>query len=186
MCNVYIWCDLICYSIWLSYYSAVSGSGVSFTFLTRIFNISIKWHAIYTVLLSIVHLPVCVTNIISGICCHAFLLCATHMSYILSVLKLFFVGICVVHRCLFFQFVLDCLLKGLSLWVCPDDPRGITQLLCIGFTCFLFLVISHPVFVTHVVYDLSLWSWSPFPTIVTMGPQSTIFSLNCYSRTLLE
>ena len=74
-------------------------------FLTRFLNISItcKWHAIYTVLLSIVHHPVCLTNVISGFCCHSFLMCVSHMSSILSVFKLFFVGVCLVDRCLFFN-----------------------------------------------------------------------------------
>ena len=35
-------------------------------------NVSVKWHVINTDLLSIVHLPVCLVNVISTICCHAF------------------------------------------------------------------------------------------------------------------
>ena len=66
-------------------------------------NMYIQWHAIYTVPLSIVHPPVHLTNVISEICCHAFLLYVTCMSSILSVIKQFFVGVCVVHRCLFFN-----------------------------------------------------------------------------------
>ena len=41
-----------------------------------------------------------------------------------------------------------------------------TVVICVGFTFLVFLVISHPVFVTHIVYDLLFWLWSPFPTIV--------------------
>ena len=45
---------------------------------------------------TIVHL----TNDISGICCHAFLLCHLY-EFNFECFKLFFVGVCVVNRCLF-------------------------------------------------------------------------------------
>ena len=43
--------------------------------------------------------------------------------------------------------------------------RYCLAVICVGFTCLLFLVISHPVFVMCIVYDLWWWLWSPFPTI---------------------
>ena len=47
-----------------------------------------------------------------------------------------------------------------------QSQRYCLTVTCIGFTCLLLLVISHPVFVTHMVYHLSLWLWSPFLPIV--------------------
>ena len=36
----------------------------------------------------------------------------------------------------------------------------------VTFICLLFLVNDHPIFVTHTLYDWSLWSWSPLSVMV--------------------
>ena len=74
-----------------------------------------------------------------------------------------------------FQLVLECHSEVLSLCVCPTDPEGIVWLLSLFASCAnVFLVISQPVFVINIVYDLLLL-WSPFPTIVSWvhGPPSS-------------
>ena len=55
-----------------------------------------------------------------------------------------------------------------------------SAVICVVFTCLLFLVISHPVSVKCIMFDLLLWLWCPF-LYCTMGPWSTIFLLSCYS-----
>ena len=50
-----------------------------------------------------------------------------------------------------------------------------SAVICVVVTWLLILVINHPVFVMHIVYDMLLWLWSPFPTIVPWvhGPPSS-------------
>ena len=126
-----------------------------------------KWHTIYTVHLSTVHPCVHLTNVVSGIFCHAFILCVTPMSSILSVFKLLFVGCMCGFWVFVFQFVLELSSTG-SVTICLSNWswRYCSAVVCVGFTCLLFLVITCPVFVTCIVNDLSLWLWSPFPTNV--------------------
>ena len=79
-----MWFNMSVYPV--SHYPSISYSDVSVTPLTLPFNISVKWHDINTDLLSIVHFPVCLANVISIVCCHVFVSYVTHMGSILSVL----------------------------------------------------------------------------------------------------
>ena len=80
---------------------------------------------------------------------------------ILSVLKLFILGVCV--SCVCFR-----ISSSGSVTMCLSNwsQRYCLAVICVGFTCLLFLVISHPVIVTCIMYDLLLWLWLPFPTTV--------------------
>ena len=90
-------------------------------------------------------------------------------------------GLIVHCRCIFcftvsgFQIVLDCLLEDLSFCVSNWSLRYWLAVIYVVFTCLLFLVISHHVFVVCIVYDLLLWLWSSFPTTVPWahGPLSS-------------
>ena len=88
------------------------------------------------------------------------------MSSILSNFKLFFVGVCLfVGVC--FQCVLECLLKGLSICVCPTDPTGIAQLLSVLAThacCSWLSAILSMCGIWCMICHCELWS--TFPTIV--------------------
>ena len=54
-----------------------------------------------------------------------------------------------------FQIVLGCLLQDLAFYVSLTDPGGIcSAAICVVFTCLLFLVISHPFFFMHIVYNV--------------------------------
>ena len=106
------------------------------------------------------------TNVISEICCHAVMLCVTCMSSILSIFKLFFVGVCVVHRCLLFTLFRKSSKGSVTMCLSNRSQWYWLAVICVGFTCLLFLVITCPVFITCIVYDLSLWLWSTFHTIV--------------------
>ena len=61
-----------------SYYSSVSGSGVSVTFFIMFFNVFVKWYIIYTVFLLSVQSPICLIDIVSVIVIYALLLCVIH------------------------------------------------------------------------------------------------------------
>ena len=107
------------------YFPSISFSDVSITPLTVPLNISVKWNVINTDLLSTVHFPACLANVISIVCCHAFMQCVTHMGSILSVFLIVQPG-CMCGLYVFvFSIVLEYLLMGLLLCVCPTDPRGI-------------------------------------------------------------
>ena len=79
-------------------------------------------------------------------------------------------------HCLLLVFVLYCSIwfsncfrmssKG-SIFLCLSNwcQRYCSAVIWAVFICLPFLVISHPVFVTFIVYDLLMWLWS-FPTIV--------------------
>ena len=54
-----------------------------------------------------------------------------------------------------------------STWFIFQCQRYCFSLIYVVFTCLLLLVISHLVFVTHIVYNLSLWLWSPFLLLST-------------------
>ena len=84
-----------------------------------------------------------------------------------------------------FQFVLECLLKGLSLCVCPTDSGGIVQLLSVLALHAFWSLWSAILPWLYVWCVICQWGYHlPFSLsyYCTMGPQSTIFSMNCYSR----
>ena len=60
-------------------------------------------------------------------------------------------------------------LDSRSLRYC-SDVMGVT------FMCLLFLIISNPVYVMHILYEQSLWPWSPLSTIIPWVhcPQSSL------------
>ena len=64
-----------------------------------------------------------------------------------------------------------------SVILCSSNwsQRYCLAVICVVFTCLLFLVISHPLFFMHIVYDLLLCLWSSLPTTVPWahGPPSS-------------
>ena len=75
-----------------------------------------------------------------------------------------------------FPIVLEYLLVCLVQCACPTDPGDIPQLLYVfASTCLLFLVNRHPVFFSHMVYDLPLSLWLPLLSTVSWvhGPPSS-------------
>ena len=73
---------------------------------------------------------------------------------------MWFIGVC-------FSICFRISSKG-SVTICLSNwfQRYCSAVICVGFTCLLFLEIRHPVFVMCMVYGLSLLVWSPFPSIV--------------------
>ena len=139
---------------------------MSVTFLSRLLSISFKWHAFYTVLLSIVY-PLFIWLILSlgfvvMLSCCMSLTWAPFLVFLKSPLWMYvwFIVVC-------FPIYFRMSSKGsVTMYMSNWFWSYCSAVICAGFTCVLFLVISHPLFVMCMVCDLSLWLWSPFATIV--------------------
>ena len=143
-------------------------------FFIMFLNVILKWYIIYTLFLFIVYSPVWVTLFL--LLFDVFL--ATYYSYCLLC------GYCLIDCCwcefhLYvygFQSGLECQGSRGSGTMCLSNgsQRYCLAIVCVGFMCLLFLMITYPVFVMHIVYDL-LCLGSPFSTIVPWvhGPPSS-------------
>ena len=126
------------------HYSSLSGSGVSVTFFIMFPNVFfVKWYTINTVFLLIVHSPVCFIDIISAIikmlcCCVLLLLFSVWMLFNWS-LWMWVLFICVWFSICFRMSSRRSVTMCLSNW----SQRYYSDVVCVGFTCLLFLVISH-------------------------------------------
>ena len=134
--------------------------------LNWLFTVIVNWHVVKAVFLFIINCYPIWAAIPPGVDLHVTLPCVTCIVLRCSSLFTSSLWVCVMFCCLCFSkyFRMSSTLSTVLLldW----SHRYCSAIMGLAFKCLLFLVISQPIFVMHIMYDMSLWLWSPLPTTV--------------------